>query len=546
MSRVGEAELLGDRSTAGIAMPRPVVFWVGIAAITLGVAGHVPMFLDARAAHYMLHGMGVGVEMVVGMVAIAAGLVLTVVGLLPRSRAGSARVASVDVHVQEGGVGIAHVSLLLVLTIAVVIDAMKPATLSFVVPGMADEYGLTSAGHPNGSLPVALLPLAGASGMSLGALLWGQCGDWVGRRVAILFSGVLFIATAVCGAMPYFGLNLAMCFVMGIGVGGMIPITFALLAETIPARHRGFAMVLVGAAVASAFALTSALSNWLVPEFGWRILWLLGLPTGLLLIALNRWIPESPRFLVGAGRRDEAEAVLARFGARLDVRHPLDAGANRIQNRWRQLVAPGYAGLTLAICLIGVSVGFLTFGFQLWAPSTLPELGVGRVDSNEIIRNAAFIAIPVTAAVAPMYGYWSSKGTILLVGALVAASLGVLAIGGKDVAASRPTLYALVVLPIAGASSLLMMVAAYSSEVYPTEIRARGGGAATSASRVGGVLIICSVVFSVVSPSLETMAAAGATAVVVALAVLIPYGVETRQRSLETITREELGAEPSG
>jgi len=528
---------------AGVGIPRPLMFWLGIAAVTLGVGAHIPMFLDARDMDYMLHGMGFDTTMAAGMVAIGAGIVLTGVGLWPRVRADATRIPSVDVSVEEGKVGLAHAAVLSVLTLAVVIDAMKPATLAFVAPGMADEYGLRSAAHPHGSVPVALLPLAGASGMVFGALIWGHVGDFIGRRAAILFSGVLFTSTAVCGAMPYYGLNIVMCFLMGIGVGGMIPITFALLAETIPTRHRGFAMVMVGAAVAAAYAVTSALSSWLVPEFGWRILWLFGLPSGLVLILLNRWIPESPRFLIGRGRKEEAEAVLSRFGARLEVKRSAEGPAAAIDDRWRQIVAPGYAGLTLAICLVGFSAGFLAFGFQLWAPSSLTDLGIERGDVDVLIRNAAFIAIPVSAAIAPAYGYWSSKGTIVAVGALVAAALVVLVVGGESVASSRFALYVLVALPIAGASSLIMIVAAYSSEVYPTEIRARGGGAATSASRAGGVLIILSVVFSIVSPSIEAMSIAGAGALVLAVAVFIPNGIETRQRSLETITREELSVE---
>jgi putative MFS transporter len=443
------------------------------------------------------------------------------------------------VRVDEGRVGRAHASLLTVLTIAVVIDSMKGATLGFVAPGAAAEYGLKSVANPHGSVPVALYPLAGVAGMSLGALVWGHFGDRVGRRAGILLAGVIFIATSICGAMPYFGLNLVMCFWMGVGVGGMIPITFALLAETIPARHRGFAMVMVGVAVASAFALTSTLANWLIPIYSWRIMWLIGLPTGLLLILMNRWIPESPRFLVGMGRKEEAVAVLRRFGAHLEVKRTAEPAAGAIEGGWRQIVSPRYAGLTLAICLVGFSAGSLTFGFQLWAPSNLPDLGVPAEDADALLRNAALIAIPVTALIAPAYGYWSSKRTIMAIGTVVAASLIVLAVGGADVASNRAALYVLVALPIAGASSLIMIVATYSSEVYPTEIRARGGGAATSASRVGGVLIVLSVVFSFVTPSITTMSLAGAATLIVALAVLVPNAIETRQRSLETITREE-------
>jgi MFS transporter, putative metabolite:H+ symporter len=521
---------------AGVGIPRPWMFWLGFAAISLGVAVHIPMFLDASEEDYMLHGMGFDTEMVVAMSAIGIGLVLTAIGLVPRRRASTARVPSVDVSVEEGKVGLAHAALLSVLTIAVVIDAMKPAALAFVAPGMREEYGLDKD-------TVGLLALMGTSGMVFGALLWGHFGDHVGRRAAILYSGMLFTATAVCGAMPYWGLNLVMCFFMGVGVGGMIPITFALLAETIPARHRGFAMVMVGVAVAAAYALTSALSDWLVPELSWRILFLIGLPTGVLLILLNRWIPESPRFLVGMGHRKEAEAVLGRFGAQLQVERTPEGAATGIGGGWRDIASREYFGLTLAICMVGFSAGFLTFGFQLWAPSSLTELGIEKGDVDGLIRNAAFLAIPVSAAIAPAYGYWSSRGTIIAVSSLALIALVVLVVGGEDVASSRLALYALIAMPIAAASSLIMIVVAYSSEVFPTEIRARGGGAATSASRAGGVLIVLSVVFSVVSPSIEAMALAAAGALILALALFIPQGIETRQRSLETITREELRAE---
>ena len=519
-------------------IPRPWTFWIGFAAVALGVAAHLPMYLDAGEMDYRLHGMGLDADMVAAMAAITIGLVLTAIGLVPRRRPDAERTPSVDVTVEEGRVGLAHAALLAVLTLAVVIDAMKPAALAFVAPGMKEEYGL-------GKNTVGLLPLMGASGMVFGALLWGHFGDWVGRRAAILYAGTLFTGTAVCGAMPYYSLNLGMCFLMGVGVGGMIPITFALLAETLPTRHRGFAMAMVGAAVAAAYALTSALSDWLVPALSWRILFLIGLPTGVLLILLNRWIPESPRFLMGMGHREEADAVLARFGAQIRVKRSAGgaAAAAAVGGRWRDIASRETLGLTLAICMVAFSAGVLTFGFQLWAPSSLTDLGVAKGDVDGLIRNAALIAVPVSAAIAPAYGYWSSRGTVIAVSSLVLIALLVLAVGGEHVASSRLALYVLIAMPIAGASSLIMLVVAYSSEVFPTEVRARAGGAAASASRLGGVLIILPVVFSVVGPSIEVMAVAAAGALVLALALFIPQGIETRQRSLEAITRGELRAE---
>ena len=112
------------------------------------------------------------------------------------------------------------------VTLAVVIDSMKPASLGFVVPGTATEYGL--------SLPVvALIPFCALTGLVVGSYVWGIIADRVGRRAAILLSGIMFVGTAICGAMPLFEANLFMCFVMGLAAGGMLPITYALLAECI-------------------------------------------------------------------------------------------------------------------------------------------------------------------------------------------------------------------------------------------------------------------------------------------------------------------------
>ena len=69
----------------------------------------------------------------------------------------------------------------------------------------------------------------------------------MGRRAAILLSGIMFVGTAICGSMPAFQWNLLMCFLMGLAAGGMLPITYALLAECIPVEHRGWTLVLVGA-----------------------------------------------------------------------------------------------------------------------------------------------------------------------------------------------------------------------------------------------------------------------------------------------------------
>jgi putative MFS transporter len=342
--------------------------------------------------------------------------------------------------------------------------------------------------------------------------------------------------------MPSYQLNLAMCFLMGLGVGGMLPIIFTLIAETIPARHRGWLMVLVGGDVAGGYILTSWLSSTLVPHYSWRILWLIGLPTGLLLIGLNRFIPESPRFLLAHGREAQARAVMARYGAEVVPDNEPDLAVEElIKPGFLQLLLRPFRSLTGVVVLLAVGVGLVSFGFQLWIPSNLQRLGFKEVTANGILRDSALIGFPLNFVVAWLYGAWSTKRTIALLAGLTAAALFGFAIAGDEVAHDRTLLYALLVVPIWGISSVTAVVAAYSSEVYPTRVRSRGTGLAAGASKAGGVLIIGLVVAGVAAPTITGTALIGAIPMTFAALGALWFGIETRKRRLEQITAHELG-----
>ena len=126
----------------------------------------------------------------------------------------------------------AHLALLAVMAVAVTIDVMKPTTLAFVMPGMAQEYGLKSPLNAQGQVPVALLPLCALIGMVLGSAGWGWLGDRIGRRASILLAGVMFIAHPL-RAMPC-SPGTCSCAVSWRGGRRVLPIAFALLVEDHP------------------------------------------------------------------------------------------------------------------------------------------------------------------------------------------------------------------------------------------------------------------------------------------------------------------------
>jgi MFS transporter, putative metabolite:H+ symporter len=524
----------------GVQFHHAGAFWFGVVAVTAGVLAHIPMYLMGKHIGYRLAGMPMDAPMLIGMGAIIVGFIASLYGLYPASTAVKSRAIS---HIRvraldDAPLSLAHVGLLLTMAVAVTIDVMKPTALAFVMPGMTLEYGLKSPLNPTGTVPAAWVALSGIVGTVFGSFLWGWLGDKIGRRASILYAGIGFIGTSICGAMPSFEWNLAMCFLMGIAVGGMLPICYALLAETMPARHRGWLMILIGADIAGAYILTSWLATELVPTYSWRILWLIGLPTGVVFVALNRWIPESARFLLAQGRDVEAREVMARYGAVVveETESELEFESN-VKNRWSELARPQFLGMTLVVACLALGSGLVLFGFNLWIPTNLRKLGF--TDSDAILRNAALMGFPLTFLVAWMYGFWSSKKTIILLSSLTAAALFGFVVAGDAVVQNRALLYALLVVPIWGISSVIAVLSVYSSEIYPTQIRSRGTGFAAAASKAGGVAIIALVVFGIAAPSIATVALIGAIPMAAAVILVSFFGVETRKRRLEEITADE-------
>ena len=252
---------------------RAPIFWGACAAIAVGVLLHLPMLAMAHRMNNHLVGMPMDPEMWVGMTLIIGGVPAAIYGALPPRR------ELHDAHAQTNYEALDstplnrwHASVVIVLMVALVIDVMKPATLGFVLPGMASEYGISKA-------TVAWLPFVALVGTTVGSFFWGWLADVYGRRVSILLSTILFVSTSICGAMPLFELNLVMCFLMGSSAGGMLPVVYTLLAEIMPPRHRSWVLVMVGGTgLIGGYLAASGAAHAFEPVFGWRFLWLQGFP----------------------------------------------------------------------------------------------------------------------------------------------------------------------------------------------------------------------------------------------------------------------------
>ena len=511
-------------------------FWAGCAAVLAGVLLHLPMFLMGRYTHWKLAGMPMGMPMLIGMGLIVAGFGATAYGLLPR-RPSEASEFDEIAPPEDAPLTRAHWGQIMIISLALIIDVMKPASLGFVIPGMRVEYGLSFA-------TVALLPFSGLLGTTIGSFLWGTLSDFYGRRATLLLAAVTFMGTSICGAMPSFTWNVIMCFLMGIGAGGMLPVAYALLAEIMPTRHRGWCLVLVGGvgSIGGYFA-TSLLSALLQPHFGWRIMWLIGLPTSLVIVAVSPVLQESARFLQSMGRLQEARETMARFGLSLEATAAKPSAERAVPSAapvdFRKLL-----GLTCALTLTALCVGFVNFGVLLWLPGSLMHEGRSVGAASALIARSTLIAAPTILLVSWLYSIWSTKRTLIT--AVGVTTLGLIGIllrneGGLKIL-SNPVLP--VVLLIVGASGIVSMLLPYSAESYPLRVRGRATGWVAGFSKGGGLVAQALGALALV-PALGIVAGVVAVPCMLAVLLLALLGRETHGRDLRELEGTNLGERAS-
>jgi len=316
---------------------------------------------------------------------------------------------------------------------------------------------------------------------------------------------------------------------MGAAAGGMLPVTYALLAEMMPSRHRGWSLVLVGGlgAVGGYFA-ASGMSAILQPIFGWRILWLANLPTGLTLVLLGALIPESAKFLLARGRIAEAEAVMRRFGA---TAHKAPVPTFARPTGSQTLRSTKLYGKLAALSICALSWGLINFGLLLWLPADLVAKGYSVAVSSRLLAESALIAFPTVFIAALLYSRWSTKWALATMIALTLA--GLLLVLRLELAESGSPVLPVALL-IVGTNGMIAIVLPYAAESFPLRVRGRATGWVAACTKAGGLvaqaLTISGIALSMGTSSLLVMAPTA-----LSLALIAWFGRETRGRDLRDL-----------
>ena len=359
-------------------------------------------------------------------------------------------------------------------------DAMEVLLISFALPAIRQEWGLSTA-------QAGLLGTAIFLGMLAGAWFWGTLSDRIGRKLGFILTVLIDSGFGLLSAFsPNFATLVLLRALTGFGVGGTLPVDYAIFAEYLPRKQRGRYLVYLEAFWALGALVAAGLAWLIVPRVGWRPLLAISALPGLIVFWIRRYVPESPRFLLVHGREEEARAILRQValenGAPLpeDIRLVVPPVPQvSVGDLWRR----PYTRTTALLWLIwfGISLGY--YGVFTWLPSLFVQRGMTFLRSYEYIFILTLAQLP---------GYFSAAYLVERLGRRMTLGLYLIASGIFTylfaVAVSLPAYVAAAIWMSFFALGAWGALYAYTPEAYPTQLRTTGMGAASGMTRIAGAL----------------------------------------------------------
>ena len=415
-------------------------------------------------------------------------------------------------------------------------DAFDALAIAFILPAIIPLWQMKPA-------DIGWLISMGYVGQLVGALMGGWLAERFGRRpvivASILWFGVLSIACAF--AWNYNSL-LIMRTLQGLGLGAEVPVAATYISELAKARGRGRFVLLFELVFPVGILMAALLGRWIVPHLGWQYMFYIGGLPALLALFMMRLMPESPRWLASRGRMDAAKTTLIDIegrvqratGAPLPPVVDVDVTLSSKQASWSDLFQGVYAKRTIVLWVCWFATYLANYGLTTWLPSVYQQvfkLPIEQALSYGLISNVLGLASSVACAL-----------LIDRVGRRVwfTAAFGGSAIALLTLWAIGPSTPERVLicstLSFMSISTLSLAMYLYTSEMYPTRVRALGTGAATAWLRIASIIGPVTVGTLVATGGLGTVFGLFGGVVLIAGVVMLFFGTETKGKVLEDVS----------
>ena len=428
-------------------------------------------------------------------------------------------------------VGSFHYKLLVVTGLGWLFDSMDTGLISFVLPILAKEWGLTPE-------QVGWIGSVGLIGMALGAVLAGTVADKFGRKNVFAATVILYsVSTGLCAVAWSYESLLLFRFLVGFGLGGELPVAATLMSEYAPSKLRGRFIVLLESFWGVGWLVAALISYLLIPRFGWQVAFIIGALPALYVFLIRLHMPESIRYLLSKGKVEEARQIILTLEKKLGVasapfdKEFVEEATPIFKLNVFTLWKPMFRVRTIMLWLAWFGIVFSYYGIFMWLPSIVFSQGF------EVVKTFEYVLI-MTLAQLP--GYFAAAWLVDVIGRRYTLSIFLLMSGvcayffGNSATASELLMW--------GAAMSFFNLGAwgviytYTPELYPTAIRALGSGWAAGFGRIGGMLAPMLVgVLLTGGAHMDSIFLMFASVFVIISFIVLSLGIESKRKSLEEI-----------
>lgn len=363
------------------------------------------------------------------------------------------------------------------------LDAMDVGLISFVIAALSAQQLVTAS-------EASWIASIGFVGMALGATFGGLIADKIGRRQVFALTLLIYgIATGASALATSVAMLMAFRFVVGLGLGAELPVASTLVSEYAPRRIRGRMVVWLEAFWAVGWILAALIGTFVVPvsEEGWRWALAIGAVPAVYALVVRLGLPESVRFLESRGKVDAAEAAVRKF----EAAGPVDLTIKPVTQDTESADAPsiwsqGMRKRTAGLWIVWFCINLSYYGAFIWIPSLLVDAGFTLVRSFQFTLIITLAQLPGYAVAAWLIEVWGRRATLatFLAGSALAAALyGYSGIAGEEW-----------LIILAGCLLSFFNLGAWGAlyaigpELYPTNIRGTGAGAAAGFGRIASII----------------------------------------------------------
>jgi MFS transporter, putative metabolite:H+ symporter len=367
-------------------------------------------------------------------------------------------------------------------------DGFDALAIAYALPALIPLWHLSPQ-------QIGTLIAMGYVGQLVGSIFFGWLAERIGRVPCVLYTLLIYsVMSLVCAFAWDFHSMMWMRTIQGLGLGGEIPILASYIGEFAKSTHRGRYGLGYQIWFTIGFLTCAATALWIVPNFGWQLLFVIGAAPAILAIPIRALLPESPRWLATRGRAEEGNRILARIEDEISAGGkrplpPLPAAVARITPATAHvsdLLRGLYRRRTLAVWTMWFCTYIIVYGLNTWMPSilrTVYHASVSQSIAYGFIGSLLGLCFTMTGIF--LIDIFGRKP--LFTGGLLCSSIPLLILFFNP---GLGTYWVMGFAMFASAfnSILAIGLSTYTAELYPTELRTVGTGIGNAWVRFASVI----------------------------------------------------------